>query len=152
MTDSSTSATDSSIGAGEMETCRIRRWRGYVTSSFYAESETGEVLAESTTFRWWRQTPPPETPETRAAYDALVGALVAEGWTEATSRSAHWFGAEFVRPRSNPTRAVTVPTLHSAPEPRGRELPSDSNVRTDTVEGAPLRSASAQEDSRPRGS
>ena len=119
-----------------METCRIRRWRGYVTSSFYAESDVGEVLVASTAFRWWRKTPPPETPETRAAYDAPVDALVAEGWTEGTSRSAHWFDAVFVRPSSKPTQTTTAPGLHSAPEPRSRELPADSAFRTDTAEQA----------------
>jgi hypothetical protein len=98
MTDPSTDASDSSVGADEIETCRIRRWRGYVTSSFYAESDAGEVLAESTSFRWWRVKPPPETPEARAAYDTLVSELQAEGWTEAASDSAHWFGTVFIRP------------------------------------------------------
>jgi hypothetical protein len=113
-----------------METCRIRRWHGYVTSSFYAESDAGEVLVESTAFRWWRKkTPPPETPETRAAYDALMDALVAAGWTEETSRSAHWFDAVFVRPSSKPTRATEAPALHSGSRaakqraPGGFDLP-----------------------------
>ena len=116
-----------------METCRIHRWRGYVTSSFYAESEAGGVLAKSTAFRWWRRKPPPENPETRAAYDALVAALEAEGWTQATSRSPHWFGAVFVRQRSNPAQAVTAPHLHTAPEPRSRELTPDATVRADNA-------------------
>jgi hypothetical protein len=83
------------------ETCRIRRWRGYTSSTFYACAETGEVLAESSPFRWRKDAPPPETAAARAAYDDVVARLIRAGWSLASSESAEWFATVFTRPRAS---------------------------------------------------
>lgn len=101
-----------------VETCRIERWRGYVTSSFYAVSEAGLVVDESQTFRWRRAAPPPETGDARAAYDEIVAALTADGWTPVAEPGPSWFAARFTRPvAASPPVPVPVPVSRTAAPP-----------------------------------
>jgi hypothetical protein len=97
--------------ADRFEWCEIRRWRGYATSSFYAVTETGEVLAESAAFRWRKSAPPPQTPAARAAYDEVVAAVTAAGWKSADEPDGSWYAMRF----SRQARAPVVPAVPVAP-------------------------------------
>lgn len=97
------------------EWCEIRRWRGYATSSFYAVASTGEVLAESPPFRWRKDAPPPETPSSRAAYDAVVATITGDGWTISDEPHNPWFQTRFSRPCLVPPPAQVAPTAGAAP-------------------------------------
>lgn len=83
--------------ATALETCRVERWRGYVTSSFYAISDAGVVLAESPSFRWRRKQAPPDRGRIRAAWDALVAELAADGWEPTEASGSDWYRARFTR-------------------------------------------------------
>jgi hypothetical protein len=105
------------------EMCWIRRWRGYVTSTFYAVTDDGDVIAESRSFRWWRAAPPAETPQARAAYNELVDALEAEGWTKVASSPTSWFEDRFLRSFSGP--GTTAVPSHRAAHQWPRAIPSE---------------------------
>ncbi len=79
---------------GEPATCRIERWRGYRSSTFYAR--VGGRLLESRSFRWSKADPPPDTAAARAAYDELVARLQAAGWEPVAGRGL-WYETSFVR-------------------------------------------------------
>jgi len=100
----------------DLELCRIERWRGYATSSFYVQA--GEAtLFESRAFRWRRKEAPPDAGAARAAYDAVVDQLVAAGWTEHAPGAA-WYQTTFSRPAPQPRRrpAERAPAPAPAPE------------------------------------
>lgn len=94
-------------------TCRIVRWRGYVTSEFHVVDEDGSVLAVSPAFRWRGPKPPPESASARAAYDTLVAQVLDAGWTPA-GRGPQWFAARFLRDVPAP---VPPPDVEVAVEP-----------------------------------
>jgi hypothetical protein len=100
------SARDSTLRE-EVRTCRIERWRGYVTSSFFVLTDDGEII-ESRRFRWRRAAPPAETQAARAAYDELVARLEREGWS-LSEDDTPWFATTFAR-------TVLVP-VQAPPEP-----------------------------------
>jgi hypothetical protein len=77
------------------QSCRVERWRGYVTSSFFVRFPDGSVL-ESPRFRWRGAEPPPETDAARAALADLVERVVAAGWT-AGDAHGQWFATSFTR-------------------------------------------------------
>ena len=121
-----------------LEWCEIRRWRGYRTSTFYAVTQTGDVLAESASFRWSKAQPPPETPDVRAAYDAVVAAVAAAGWTASEEETTAWCAARFSRPASaapapleapplaaprDPAPPAAAPPMAEAPQPIPRPAP-----------------------------
>lgn len=107
----------------EVRTCRIERWRGYVTSRFFVVDDDGAVL-ESRPFRWRQAAPPPETASARAAYDELVGRLEAEGWTFLADGTP-WYRSTFARVVAVPLEAGTplepaqlsVPAAAAPPAP-----------------------------------
>jgi hypothetical protein len=108
------------------EWCEIRRWRGYVTSTFYAVTATGAVIAESSPFRWRKAAaPPPETPAARAAYDALVAALAAAGWKIADEApDGSWYGTRFTRSSRGPWAAPVGPVAVEAAPVAPRAVPA----------------------------
>ena len=116
--------------------CRIERWRGYVSSSFYALTETGEVF-ESPTYRWRRAAPPPENGAARAAYDSLVERLVAEGWEPETTGPT-WYATTFVRRTFEAPPPVAVET---PPEPARASPPAPQPAAPPPVPDAPARTA-----------
>jgi hypothetical protein len=77
----------------EPSVCRIERWRGYRSSTFYAR--VGGRLVESRSFRWSKADPPPDTTAARAAYDELVARLEAAGW-EPVAGGGLWYETSFV--------------------------------------------------------
>jgi hypothetical protein len=132
-----------------VETCRIRRWRGYVSSTFYAVTDTGEVLAESSSFRWRKAAPPPDRPAARRAHDEVVAALTGDGWTIATRGAGNWFETRLIRPQTVVTAPVQTPqdvavarpaVTHepSRPDPPDPPAPSaGAPVEEDTAAAAP---------------
>lgn len=107
------------------ETCRIVRWRGYVTSEFHVVDESGAVLAVSPAFRWRGSKPPPESEPARAAFDGLVARVIDAGWTPA-GRGPHWFAERFARDVPAPPEPPELelePEWDWEPEPQ-RPLPA----------------------------
>jgi len=76
------------------EYCRIERWRGYFSSSFYVHLP--DQTLESPSFRWRRQAPPPESGPARAAYDELVSRIERAGWSRHAD-GPDWFATTFTR-------------------------------------------------------
>ena len=76
------------------EYCRIERWRGYFSSSFYVHLP--DQTLESQSFRWRRQAPPPESGSARAAYDELVSRIERAGWKRHAD-GVDWFATTFTR-------------------------------------------------------
>lgn len=88
-----------STGTGSarpLATCRVSRWRGYVSSTFVAVDESETLVAESASFRWRSADDPPDEGAAREAYDALVAELERLGWEPAGAHDA-WFATVFVR-------------------------------------------------------
>ena len=77
----------------EPSACRIERWRGYRSSTFYAR--VGGHLVESRSFRWSKADPPPDSTAARAVYDELVARLEAAGW-EPVAGGGLWYETSFV--------------------------------------------------------
>lgn len=95
----------------ELEWCEIHHWRGYVTATFYAATDAGEVLAESEPFRWRKAGSPAPTPAALAAYCAVAAAVSADGWTVAGGNPSTWYGTRF-------SRSVRLaPAQQTAPAP-----------------------------------
>lgn len=120
---------------GGLERCEIRRWRGYATSSFYAVTSDGDVVAESASFRWRKSASPPGGADARAAYEAVVAAVSADGWTFADGPDAEWYETRFTRPSrapvipavAEPVEPVPIaPPPVPPPEPPARTAPSSS--------------------------
>src|SRR5579884_2613034 len=63
-----------------LELCRVERWRGYRSTTFFLRAADG-TLYESRSFPWRRVDPPPEDQRARDAFDGLVALLEADGWT-----------------------------------------------------------------------
>jgi hypothetical protein len=99
----------------EIRTCRVERWRGYVTSRFYVLSDDGAVL-ESKPFRWRKDAPPPESKKARAAYDDLVARLEAEGWSR-LDQDRLWYATTFMQTVRMPVAPHQVPQVQPEPEP-----------------------------------
>jgi Domain of unknown function (DUF4115) len=88
------------------EACTVARWRGYVTSRFYAATDDGAVVFESKPFRWRKAESPPEEGAVREAYDELVRALERQGWRRASVGDL-WWASRF-------TRGVPLPAAEPA--------------------------------------
>lgn len=91
------------------EQISVRLWRGYVTGLFYARPVDSDVaLFASPAFRTLqfpraRQSSLAE--RSRAALDALVEELTANGWQPEEQRAgAAWYELEFIRPPKRPRR------------------------------------------------
>jgi hypothetical protein len=95
------------------EFCRIERWHGYVSSSFYVRLPDRTVL-ESSSFRWRHAAPPPEGGSARAAYDELAGRLEAAGWTRHAD-GAYWFATTFARQVDTGEEIVSPPPADVVP-------------------------------------
>jgi hypothetical protein len=104
-------------GTHNLEFCRIERWRGYVSSTFYART-TQDALHESKPFRWRRAEVPPDEGAARAAYDDLVARLRDDGW-QPYEQGRVWYATTFARtvvlPVAAPLPRTAVPTLPPPP-------------------------------------
>jgi uncharacterized protein DUF4115 len=122
-----------------LDFCRIERWRGYVSSAFYA-SAGDDVVHLSETFRWRRKDSPPDEGAARAAYDTVVAQLEADGWTQHSVGSV-WHQTTFSRPA--PSRSVQEPVVEAPAVERPIEQPPavvaapPPRVRTERAEPAP---------------
>jgi hypothetical protein len=99
------------------DSCRIEWWRGWVRSQFVACSSNGSghktLIAESPSFSWRSNEPPPESPTALAAYLELARTLDGHGW-EPDSRGDVWFAARFRRAGSGAHEAAPSATIPSA--------------------------------------
>lgn len=108
--------------AGEF--CRVERWRGYATCSFFARAPDG-TLYESDAFRWRGEAVPPADARPRAAYDALVRRLERDGWQRHAAGTL-WYETTFARSTPTTESGATPPARHAgqppseAPKPRRR--------------------------------
>lgn len=105
-----------------VEQCRLRRWDGYVMSTFYAATPEGAVVAESRPFRRRRAEAGDRTEQAQQAYEDLVAALRAEGWEQVAHVSNEPFEGHFSRPSPlaashPPPQRVRVVTSPPPPEP-----------------------------------
>jgi hypothetical protein len=121
-----------------LEHCEIRRWRGYRTSSFFAITSEGDVVAESASFRSGKPVPSPDAAEARAAYDEVVAAVSADGWTIAEGPSGEWYETRFTRPSRAPVVAQPAPPPHvpqppEPPAPPVASSPSPQSASTPPV-------------------
>jgi Domain of unknown function (DUF4115) len=92
-----------------VEVCTVVRWRGYVSSAFYAaRSPDRATIAASETFRWRGPAAPPDSGASRAAYDALRAQLLTFGWHDA-GRTGAWFEHRFERRVAYPVAPVAPP-------------------------------------------
>lgn len=94
------------------EYCRIERWRGYLSSSFFVRLPD-RTLVESRSFRWRQQAPPPDGGAARAAYDELVGRLENAGWARHAD-GASWFATTFARLVEG-QREIELPPVEPVP-------------------------------------
>lgn len=101
----------------ETPTCRVERWRGYVTSTFVLRTPGGGVF-ESRPFRWRKAADPPDAGDARRAFDELAAELAAAGWT-AVGHGDAWYAAEL----THPSLAV-APAALPPPEPEPRPTPA----------------------------
>lgn len=101
-----------------MEVARVERSRGYVTTLFVLETADG-TFYESAAFRWRRAAPPPDEGDARAAYDALVEELLADGWTPG-EEGPTWYETSFERPLAVPIDLQVTPEPEPEPEPPPR--------------------------------
>jgi hypothetical protein len=96
-----------------------------VTSTFYAVTDKGEVLAESSPFRWRKAAPPPDRPAARSAHDEVVAALTESGWTIEARGSGNWFETWFSRPGpAVPEVSVAAPEDVRVAQPAVTQEPS----------------------------
>src|SRR4051794_3531616 len=130
------------------EYCRIERWRGYFSSSFYVRLPDG-TLVESKPFRWRRAAAAPDEGPARAAYEALAARIEAAGWTR-HAQGASWFATTFTRlvedrgdvdlqwqadplPVEPPPIRALLPVYQAPPEPEPppvRELRAPDEPKT----------------------
>jgi hypothetical protein len=84
--------------ADQVERCRIRLWRGYVSRCYIAQAEGADApIARSPSFR------AVSTPEATAALDALVAELRTQGWEPVHDAGGAWRGW-MRRPTGMPAR------------------------------------------------
>jgi hypothetical protein len=106
------------------ETARVAHSRGYTMSTFVLTAADG-ARYESAPFRWVRAAPPVDQGEPRAAYDALVDQLVADGWT-LVEAGPTWYETSFTRPAPllpDSSAEAVDPAEPEPPPPRRRKLP-----------------------------
>jgi hypothetical protein len=125
------------------EYCRIERWRGYFSSSFYVRLPDDTL--ESKSFRWRRQAPPPDDGPARAAYEELVDRIEGAGWTR-HAEGVDWFATTFTRfvetpteirfervadvmPQEPPPMRVVVPVQQPPPPPPDPAPPQVHELR-----------------------
>jgi hypothetical protein len=127
--------------SGPAEVCNVVRWRGYVTSEFYARrSADGETVATSGTFRWRRAASPPDLGP-REAFEALIAVLEASGWEE-RGRGPLWYERRFERvlllPAAEIAPAAPAVTTHGIAVVPDMQMLADAPSPPST---APLRQA-----------
>ena len=64
------------------QSCRIRLHRAYIKRYFYAETDAGEVIAQSPYFD--------DSTQAAEAFEALLDELVEHGWEIASRRPGSW--------------------------------------------------------------
>jgi hypothetical protein len=96
------------------ERCTVAWWRGYVRSQFIAYAESGDagtIVAESPSFAWRSNKPPPQTNEDAlAAHTRLLDQLSELGWTPEDSGAA-WFEFTFQRAPVHAPSRPEVPVV-----------------------------------------
>jgi hypothetical protein len=82
--------------------CSIALWQGYVSAQFYArDSNGGEVLVFSPTFRTWRlpwqpSVPIRDDPRALAALETLKSELRSRGWARMRRKAgSDWYECRF---------------------------------------------------------
>jgi hypothetical protein len=80
------------------EECEIEWFRGYVKSQFLAVADGRSValVRESPWFAWRGTTPPPREERIAAARDALLQALLHDGW-EPSGVGEQWYSDRLQR-------------------------------------------------------
>lgn len=117
-----------------LELCRVERWRGYRSTTFFLRAADG-TLYESSSFPWRRLDPPPEDHRARGAFDGLVALLEADGWT-LHGLGESWCEATFGRP------AAIEPTWAAEPDAEPTPIePVRQQLRPVRAEPAPPRPA-----------
>jgi hypothetical protein len=99
--------------------CEVRRWRGYVSSEFYARRvDDLSTVATSGTFRWRKKASPPDRGAAREAFDRLRAELVGLGWRD-TGTTASWFERRFERYEAAAVPIFAEPAIAESrpPEP-----------------------------------
>jgi hypothetical protein len=110
------------------ERCAIERWRGYVSSTFFARMDDGTTLLESKPFRARGQAVANEGRAARA-YAILVAALEDLGWQRLSEDPRPWYATQFARAVATP-RAMALPL---APE-RPLEIPPPADLMPEPLE------------------
>jgi hypothetical protein len=119
-------------GNAPLESCTIALWRGYVSSSFFAASDDGTALVESKPFRSRGAGVPSDEGAAHRAYEQLLSALEADGWSSDGVEGDLWFATRLIR--SAERRVVAAPPAAKArskpralkldpPKPRPRRRP-----------------------------
>lgn len=117
--------------AGELETCEVVWWRGYVKGRFQAYAGSGaaaELIAESPAIKWRSSAPPAPTAAATAALDALTAELAEAGWQVEEREAGPWFGLRLSRPAvvvEAPTAVVVDAPIAVRPAPPS---PAESNL------------------------
>jgi hypothetical protein len=106
--------------------CRVSRWRGYVSSTFVALLDDGTLVADSPAFRSRGQAAPPDSGAARHAYDELRAELERLGWEDAAEPGPTWYTGRFTRlvsvPVARPPANAQVLAPPPAVEPEHRVL------------------------------
>ena len=123
-------------------TCRVERWRGYVTSTFVLRTPDGGVF-ESRPYRWRKAADPPDAGDARHAYDELTAELEAAGW-EVVGHGDAWYAAELTHaslavalPEPEPEPPAARPAPAPAVEPRAVRPPAPPAPVVVPAEAAP---------------
>jgi hypothetical protein len=97
-------------------TCTVKRWRGYVTHTFYAELEGGGLIVESRPFRDRERAGEPSA-AARERHQELLVALEEAGWELAGESGPEWYQATLHRPLEAWELEAELP-VPDAPPPR----------------------------------
>lgn len=98
------------VKATTLEWCEVQRWRGYRTSTFFAEDAVGGVIAESGAFRG-------DGDAARARHRELLDALEQLGWRATDEQDGEWFATRLSRvvelaPDTHLPPAAVEPAVH----------------------------------------
>jgi hypothetical protein len=117
--------------------CEVRRWRGYVSSEFYARRvDDLSTVATSGSFRWRKKASPPDRGSPRVAFDRLKAELVRLGWHD-TGTHASWFEHRFERYEVAALAVLAEPVRVERRAPDPFAAPEES--RAEVVVPVPVR-------------
>jgi RodZ C-terminal domain len=106
----------SGSGLGRHRTCTVKRWRGYRMLTFYAELESGGVIAESGPFRERKRTDDP-SPATASSHRELLAHLEELGWERTGEGGREWYEVTLRRPLEAWELEVAEAAVDDAPPP-----------------------------------